>query len=311
MTRTGLSSSRNLGLSALLVAVGIWGASFPIVQIGLERMPLYRFTFFRFAIATAVLLPIARSRLRSRSTWRMPSVWALGVALFASFALQTEGLKRTSPTRSAFLTGLSVVLVPFIVWLVKRHRPTLRSWLAVGLAGSGLVALYSGAVSQGAGNGDVLSVLCAVGFGFHVVLGARVARSADVVAATAVQTIVVMALSGVLALVEPPHVSTHGSALVPIGVVLFSSVLATAVAFPCQLFAQTRLGPIETGIVLALEPVVAAVVSVLFGRDMLNFSLSLGMLLLVAAAVLSQVETEPPEVTHRLADGSGATSVAQ
>jgi drug/metabolite transporter (DMT)-like permease len=222
----------------------------------------------------------------------MPLVWTLGAVLFVSFALQSEGLKRTTPGQSAFLTGLTVAVVPIVVWCTTRVRPTARSWSAVGLAAIGLVLLYAGSIRDQFGLGESLSALCAVGFAGHVVLSSRVAHSADLVTATAVQLGVVAIASGCIALFEGSAPESRGSAVTLVAVVAYSGALATALAFGCQLFAQSRIGAVETGVILALEPVVALGVSVAIGRDAWSSGFAFGAACLMVAAALSSSDSE-------------------
>ena len=109
-----------------------------------------------------------------------------------------------------------------------------------------------------------------------------------------VQFAVVAVLSSPSLVLVPPRRSEFtANALVAIAV---TSVLATAVAFVCQIYAQRRLGAIETAVILALEPAVAALVSVVAGAEPFGWPLAVGGGLMVAAMLLAQIGAEsPPE----------------
>ena len=63
----------------------------------------------------------------------------LGVFLFLGFALQTVGLTYTTPSRSAFITGLYVLLVPFVVLVLFRRVPRVVLAGGGGAGGGGAV----------------------------------------------------------------------------------------------------------------------------------------------------------------------------
>ncbi len=101
------------------------------------------------------------------------------------------------------------------------------------------------------------------------------------------QFAVVALLSAPALLIQPlRRAEFTANALVAIAV---TAVLATAVAFVCQIYAQRRLGAIETVIILALEPVVAAGVSLALGVEPFTWGLMLGGALLILAMVLAQL----------------------
>src|SRR5689334_25424992 len=92
--------------------------------------------------------------------------------MFAGFALQTWGLRLTTPARSGFLTGLSVLIVPFLARFLLRRRVPAAAWLGVALAVAGLLALtrpFAGGVAADVRAGDLLSVGCAVAFAFQII----------------------------------------------------------------------------------------------------------------------------------------------
>ena len=74
-----------------------------------------------------------------------------GFFLFAGYAFQTSGLKLTTPSKSAFLTGTSSVLVP--VALVAIWRVRIHFWRVVGimlaLAGLFLMTVPGGPARAG------------------------------------------------------------------------------------------------------------------------------------------------------------------
>jgi drug/metabolite transporter (DMT)-like permease len=283
-------SSRARARLALLGATLIWGTSFVVVQKALEALPVFHLLACRFLLATLLLLPLARRGAGSWSRELRRDGILIGLLLFAGFTLQTYGLLWTTPSRSAFLTGLSVVLVPIVGLAVGRR---LRPWPAAGslCAALGLYVLYlpSGREETAVpfGIGDALTLACAVVFAVWVLFVERVVRRHPVRDLAVLQFGVVTALSLPSFLFTPPTADEFSG--FSIGAILVMGVLATAGAFLCQLYAQRHLTAVETGVILTLEPVVAAAFSVLLGVEGWTSSLTFGGALVLAAMLLSEL----------------------
>jgi drug/metabolite transporter (DMT)-like permease len=272
--------------AALLCATVIWGASFVVVQRGLRDLPVFHLLAIRFIIGGLLILPW----VRRQGGLRRPRASGLlvGAALFTGFVFQSYGLLWTTPARSAFLTGLTVLLVPLLAWATTGEKPRRSAAAAAVCATTGLWVIYNPAAGGPPfGRGDWLTLAGAVAFAAHLLLIERALRSHGSVELAWVQFAVVALLSAPAFLVQPPHRAEFtANALVAIAI---TSVLATAVAFVCQIYAQRRLGAVETVIILALEPVVAAGVSLALGADPFSWGLLLGGGLLILAMVLAQL----------------------
>ncbi len=279
-------SSRLLARAAMLTAVVIWGATFVIVKEALRDLPVFHLLAFRFGLGALLLLPL----LRRSGQRRVVSAdgLMLGLALFAGYALQTGGLLWTTPSRSAFLTGLSVVLVPLFAALVLRRRPPPAGIAGALIATAGLYLLFRPAPELGGfGRGDLLSVGCAVAFAIHVLLVERVVRRGGLTSLAIGQFLVVALLSSPSLLLQPVRRQefTPGA----VRAILITGVLATALAFLCQLYAQRRLSAVETAITLALEPVVAAGISLAAGAEPWSLWTAAGGALVVAGMLVVQL----------------------
>jgi drug/metabolite transporter (DMT)-like permease len=275
---------RRAAIGALVVAVAIWGGSFVVIKSGVGSVPLFDFLALRFLFAAIVLTPLAMRSAALRVALAQPGPWVLGVLLFAALTLQAAGLRSTSPAHSAFVTSLSVLVVPFLVWALARTTPPRRSWVAAGLAAVGLTAIFSGSTGHWQ-TGDGLTLLCAVAFAAYVVVAGQVSTGVPVIGSVAAQSLLCLALCvPALALENGLSLagSEHSGALWSAA---YAGVAATALAYGLQLFAQRHVGPIQTAILLSLEPASATAASLLLGEDRLTFALALGGSLLLVAAI--------------------------
>jgi drug/metabolite transporter (DMT)-like permease len=283
-----VAARRWTAIAALLLAVSIWGGSFVVIKSGVRAVPLFHFLALRFLLSALVLTPLAIRSGRLRAALAHPGPWVLGVLLFAALALQAAGLKTTSPAHSAFVTSLSLPIVPFLVWASSRDAPPWRGWFAALLATAGLALIFSGSAGHWQA-GDALSALCALAFATYIVVAERVTAGVPVVGSVAVQSIVCLALT----LPWLPFEAPPAFAAAPHAAVLWSAVYtgigATAIAYGLQLFAQRQLGSVQTAVVLSLEPAIATATSLLLGEDRLTLALVLGGCLLLAAAISADV----------------------
>jgi drug/metabolite transporter (DMT)-like permease len=154
---------------ALVFNTIIWGSTFVLVKRALDDASALLFVAIRFSVATLVMCYVFRRRWTLRSGPPPGGILA-GVCLFGGYAFQTLGLKLTTPSKAAFLTGLSVVMVPLLSSLVYRVYPHTSEAIGVVIAtvGMGLMTLHGSA--GGVALGDTLVILCALAFAAHIVV---------------------------------------------------------------------------------------------------------------------------------------------
>ncbi len=271
---------------ALLAATVIWGWTFVLVKEGASELGPLTFLALRFVLALVALLILFWGRLRlSRETLRA-GLW-IGLSLFAGYSFQTWGLLYTTATKSGFITGLSVVLVPLLSALAFGEPIPARGWLGAGLAalGLGLILFGQGEATETGlrlNLGDLLTLFCALSFALQVISIGRFVNPSNYPGILVIQIGVVFLLSLAGAfLLERPTL-----AISPKGweAILITGFLATALAF----FIQNRFQPLSTAteaaIIFSAEPVFAG----LFGYLLLGERLA-SLQLLGAAAILGGI----------------------
>jgi drug/metabolite transporter (DMT)-like permease len=272
-----------LAVVVLFLVASAWGATFTLVKNVLTRIPPEPFIVLRFTTAGVVLLIIAIvSRKLPRSALRPGLI--LGALVFSGYWLQTRGLMTISPSRSAFLTGLYVVIVPFCDRLLFARRIAARAWLGCVLAAAGTTLLIGG-IDARAGFGDILTITCALAFALHMVLSAKYSTGTSALGLAAVQVIVV----GIAAI--PPSLFVPRPRLTPfvIAVILFTAIVTTALAFVLLMWGQSRVTATEAAVILAFEPMAASITSILFEHERVTMGFIAGAVLILAAMVLSQL----------------------
>src|SRR5579883_1015411 len=230
-----MSRSHRARLLLLLMAF-FWGATFVLVKNALRQVSPLLFNSVRMAIATIALVAIFHRKLRGISRSAVMGGMLLGVFLWLGYAFQTSGLRLTTPSKSAFLTGLSVVLVPLVVSVAARRLPSRWAMLGVfrALAGLYLMTIPSGSdlMLASVNRGDLLTIGCAASFALHIFFNGRMTRRYDFEHMATVQVATAAVLMIVLTILfEPPRLAWSGQVVFALA---FTGVVCTAVAFSVQ-----------------------------------------------------------------------------
>jgi drug/metabolite transporter (DMT)-like permease len=270
-----------VALLALIAVTAVWGVTFVQVKDALDLYPLYAFLAIRFAIASAALAPVAVRRVRASSV----GVSALlGLLVAAGYALQTEGLARTTVSSTGFITGLYVVFTPLLAFALFRQRIGVAVWLGVAVSVVGL-ALLSG-VHAGSATGDALVLGASAVYSLQIVLLERVAARVDPFALTFVEMLAACAafsvIAGARSEFELPHGWTVWGALVVTG------LFASALGFLVQSWAQRRLSAPRTALAFAMEPVWTAFFGFTLAGDRLGWLGWSGCAAILAGIVLAE-----------------------
>ncbi len=274
---------------ALAVVTVIWGSTFVLVKSALAEISTFLFLTLRFAVAALALFAIYRGSLKRNGI--LPGIFA-GCLLFAAYVFQTLGLELTTPSKSAFLTGLSIPMVPLASSLVYRVRPRLPEVLGILTATFGMALMTLPPGRFEISHGDFLSFLCAVVFALHIVVVSHYSSPATgqesgfrTVAVLQVATAAALGL-GSLFLFEP--VRFHPTPRVAIAV-LITGLFATALAFTTMAWAQQYTTATRSALIFSLEPVVAWFTSWALTGESLALRGQLGAALILAGVLMVEL----------------------
>ncbi|MCL6545321.1 MAG: DMT family transporter [Bryobacteraceae bacterium] len=289
MSRPGAQSTWKPTVALLLVVVN-WGATFTVVKEALEDASTLAFLALRFSLASVVLAIVLVPRWGTFHPLAASVRAGLlaGLALFGGYFFQTAGLRYTSAPNSAFITSLSVVAVPLLAAFVYRSVPRPAEVAGVALATCGLALLTLQGQGPAMGWGDLLTLGCAFCFGAHVFVLAHFAPrcSFEVLSLTQIGLTAVIAL-GSFWWAEPARIEWTARLWLALGV---TGVLATALAFSVQTWAQKHLTPLRTALILAMEPVFAWITSYVAAGESLSPRRATGAMLILAGVLLAELK---------------------
>lgn len=282
--------SRWLVDGSLLLMTLIWGATFILVKRALADASTLLFLTIRFTFAAILLALIFRKDFRGDNVgFSIRAGLLAGFCLFTGYVFQTVGLRYTSASNAAFITGMSAPLVALLSGMVYRRAPQLAELLGVAIAFVGMALMTIPRGTFRIGGGDLLVSGCSVAYAFHILVTGRFAPrvSPGVFIATQIATGAVIGCA-TFWWAEPMRI--HWTAAL-IAAILITSLFATALAFSIQTWAQRWTSPTRTALIFATEPIFAWLTSYAVAGEVLSRRATLGAALILCGIVM--VELKP------------------
>jgi drug/metabolite transporter (DMT)-like permease len=266
---------------ALLSVAMAWGWAFVIMKDAIQRQSVNNFLFTRFTVAAVVMILIRPKVIKLFTGDLLKRAATAGIFLGFGYIFQTLGLARTGAAVTGFVTGLYVVLTPLFAWLILKERINRFTWLCISIAtvGLGLLSIHGFSI----GFGELLVFISAIFYALHIISLSRWSSGRDTYAMTVVQLVMCAVLAGLASIPQgytpPPDAGVWG-------VVLFTAVFATAIAFIIQTWAQAHMSSTKVAVILTMEVVFAAIFAVIFGGERLTMQSTIGGVLIVSAMYL-------------------------
>ena len=287
-----ISNRTRLAQIGLVFTTLAWGATFVLVKEGLNHAQPFTFGAYRFLIATICTAFLVRSQIFQLHKQEFYSAVLCGFFLFTGYAFQNFGLwenefyTATTPSKSAFITSISIIMVPIMLVIAGIQIVSYRIWTAILLATIGLYLLLD-PTGTGISLGDIFTFGCATSFAIHIILQDRYAKKGiHVTRFFLIQVTTVTTLSFICSFLfdnQPPSWSPE-----LINALLMTGIIATTIAILIMVWAQQILSPSQTALIFSLEPVFAAVFSWILIGELLGFWGWVGGFLVVSAVVWSE-----------------------
>lgn len=276
----------------LLLAATIWGFAFVAQRVGMGHVGPFTFNGIRFVLGGLSLLPILyfqRRKPASRKTAGLLKYGMIsGVCLFAGISFQQVGLVYTTAGKAGFITGLYVVIVPFLGLFLKKDPTSAGTWIGAVLASIGLY-LLSVTQDMTMDFGDLLVLISAICFAFHLIIIARLSNRFNTVELSLTQCLVCSALSLIVAVFFESFVLADIlSVSIPL---LYGGVMSVGVAYSLQIYGQKNSPPSHAAIILCLESVFAAIGGWILLNELLSGRSLLGCGLMLSGMLVSQLYT--------------------
>ena len=289
----------------LLLTAFIWGAAFVAQKVGSSIGPM-TFNGIRTFLGGLVLIPViivmsrnknhhpehrsSDSVQKDRKTLLLGGLFC-GLALFSASTLQQYGIFYTSAGKAGFITSLYAVIVPILsIALGKKVRPIVWVCVALGVIGLYLLSIEPGTFSLQLG--DLMVLLCALVFSFHILIIDYFSPRTDAVKLSCLQFLIAGGLGIIgMFLFEEPVLADILSCSIPI---LYAGILSCGVAYTLQIIAQKNANPTEASLILCLEAVFSMLTGAVLLKERMPVRGYIGCLLIFTAVLISQL----PEKSH-------------
>lgn len=272
---------------ALLGVTIIWGSSFILTKNSLDHLETFNFLVVRFIIA-AVLSSIIfyKNMLHLQKDTLIYGI-RIGIILFSGYALQTMGLNYTTASKSAFITGFSVVIVPLLSSLLLKQKPNKAAVIGAVLALTGL-AFLTLETSFSLNIGDLLTMMAAFLFALHIITVGKYTVKVDSVALGIIQVAVVGCLSLIFTCIRETPILPKGSDVW--FSILFLAVACTSVAFLVQNIMQKFTSPTHTALIYSGEPVFAAIFAYFVAGERLTIGGIFGAAMILSGMLIAEMD---------------------
>lgn len=282
----------------LFLAATIWGVAFVAQSVGMEYVGGFTFNAVRSIIGSIVLIPVIlfirqkdksnpltpEEKKTSRNNLAAGGI-ACGICLCLASNFQQFGIKYTTVGKAGFITACYIVLVP-IIGLFLGKKCSRFIWAAVAMA---LAGLYLLCIADGfsIGKGDILVLICAFLFSFHILIIDYFSPKVNGVKLSCIQFLVCGIISGICALIfEHPQISSILAAWQPI---LYAGAMSCGVAYTLQIIGQKNMNPTVASLILSLESCVSVLAGWLILGQKLSIREILGCFIMFGAIILAQL----------------------
>lgn len=281
----------------LLLTATIWGVAFVAQSVGMEYIGPFTFNAIRCVLGGMVLIPVIlvlkkkkEAGAENQEKEDKKTLWmggiACGVILCIASNLQQFGIMEASVGKSGFFTALYIVMIPVIGIFIGK-RPGIKLWFCVALAVVGMYLLCMKDGSFTIERADIMLLLCALAFSFHILVVDYFSPKVDGVKMSCIQFFVCGVLSAVgMLFTETPDISNIQAAWLPL---LYAGLLSCGVGYTLQIVGQKGINPVIASLIMSLESVISALAGWVILGQVLSPKEILGCILMFVAIIITQI----------------------
>ncbi len=280
-----------IGETGLFLISIIWGSGFVGTRLSLDGglSPLQVITL-RFLVASIIINVIYFKTIKLNiNKESLKAGIILGIFLFIAFVVQTVGLVYTTPSKNAFLTAVNVVIVPFIGVLIYRRKLDKIGIISsiITLVGIGILSLES---DFSINIGDILTLVCAVAFAFHIFFTSEFVSKHNPMVLTSIQFTITFLLSFITQFILGE--GSYNANLNGYLGALYLGVFSTAIAFLLQTICQKFVDGTRTAIILSTEAVFGTLFSIIILKEIITLKMIIGSIIIFTSIIMAETKLE-------------------
>ncbi len=308
VTRIIMKSKKYAHSLYLLLTAVIWGIAFVAQSAGGDALGPFAFNSLRNFIGAGVLLPVIFLFDKLKVSGKKPETredkkrlltggLTCGLLLFIAGNVQQVGMYMgTSSGKAGFITACYIVLVPVLSLILFKKKSDIKLVIAVVIT---LVGLYLLCMSGESGFqfSDLLVLICAFVFSFHILVVDRFSPVVDGVRMSCIQFLTAGTLTLIPAFISDCNASFErvSALFAKLGTaepwipLLYAGVLSSGVAYTLQIVGQDGVNPTVASLLMSLESVFAVIGGFFILHETITIRELIGCVLMFAAIILSQL----------------------
>lgn len=277
------------GKIILLLCTIIWGSSFFILKNTLDEVPIYFLLTVRFLFAGVIMSIIFAPRWKYINIKYILAGGIAGIFLALAYILQTIGLQYTTPGTNAFLTVTYCILVPFMMWIITKKRPSIANFSAalICICGISLVCL-DGGITSFSFKGEGLTLLCGLFFAAQMVVIGLYGNKLDIMLFTTIQFLTAAIVCLIFFFIFedfPTSLSTNS-----ILSIAYVTVFATLICFIFMNVGIKYTSANSASLILSLEAVFGVAFSMIFYKERLTLQVAIGFVIIFIGILINETK---------------------
>jgi len=271
---------------ALIFIAICWGLNFVVEKNVLLTISPFMYLSLRFFLSALILTILFNGRLKNININDLKAGLIVGTFMLLGFLTQTVGLIYTTPSKSGFITGSNVVMVPFFTYLLTKRFPGINQILGalITFCGLGIISISD---NLNIAYGDILTFLCAIFFALQITFTEQYVKRADPINMAIVQIAMAGIVTIAISMIREPIRLNLG--VMNWAAILFGVVFCTAGAFVVQNIAQKYTSSTHAAVILCTESVFAGIFSLLFWQESLTLRALFGFILIWIGVMITEL----------------------
>lgn len=283
--------------SLLILVAVIWGSGYVVTDVTLGALNPFQLLTGRFLLSFVALICVFFPHLKKIDLSALKGGIVLGIFLYGAFALQTVGVVYTTPSKNAFLTATSVVMVPLISFILFKQKVQKKIQIGIGMTLIG-VALMSLNGFNGLNIGDILSLMCALFFALQTIYLGKYVKKSSPVSLMIVQ-MGTAALIGATVNIVRGDLYMGGQMGADLGV-LYLALFNTLFCYGIQSIAQQSITATESSLILSMESFWGMLFSALILSESITLKMVLGAAFILTGILSAQGILDPRKLVFLL-----------
>lgn len=303
-----LKDNKTNGLISILFVMLIWGSAFTVTKLAVELMPPFFFAFLRNILASLILLPLYLMKRKKEKQSKAPPLPYLRIVFMALagitvfYSLFNLSLIYTAAATGALIQGLMPVAIAIPAVIFLKEKIDKKSILGIIISVIGVILLGFIGNTSGSGNvwGNILMIGSVLSWAIYTLISKSINQH-DPIIITSLVTFIGTAL-----LLPPVIIELWGHPLpsVPLKgwlAIGYLGIFSSAISYVLYNKALKTISAAQAGNFMNLDPVIGAVIAVIFLKERFTNLQLVGGVLVLIGIWLSFKTSDKPEAKSKKA----------